>query len=141
MKTVLGFLLAMPIVALSWISDCSSPIFVDQFKVTEVTFEAAVEALRIKSKDLDELETDPSRKGVNIILKGLSAEQRHKKVSLELRHVPMTYILDHLCRLVGARMQIDSYAVVIMSQEAWDTQMHTRRFRVPPGFLSSGVKK
>lgn len=138
MKWFLGLLLVWPLVAFS---TSVSPIMVDEFKVKDVTFEEAIEALRIKAKQLDTTEPDPAKKGVNIILKGLSDAQKGKKVTLELRSVPMAYVLDNLCKMAGLKMQVESFAVVVMPQDAADTTLHTRTYRVPPDFLNSGSKK
>jgi hypothetical protein len=68
------------------ISDCAAPIIIDNYKVKDVTLDAAIEAVRVKT-------------GVNIILKGVPPEKRLKKVSLDLHDVPLTFIIESLCKL------------------------------------------
>ncbi len=141
MKSLFAFLIIAPSIAWGFITCCPSPIFIDEFKVRDATIEEAFEAVRVKTRLLDTIESDPAKRGVNIILQGLTAEQKSRKVSLELRNVPLTYLLENICQLSRLRMRIDSYAIVVMSEDDYNSAMQTRLYKVPPDFLNSGAKK
>ncbi len=109
------------------VSDCATPIIIDNYKVQDVTLEAAIEAVRVKT-------------GVNIILKGVPPEKRLKKVSLDLHDVPLTFIIESLCKLSDLRMKVEPLAFVIEPKDA-PSPMQTRIYRVPPNFPRTGISK
>lgn len=125
--------------ALGFITDCSKPIMIEEFKVKEVTFVEAVALLRAKTSDVDPSEPDPKRKGINIIFQGVTEEQKTKKVSLDLKVVPAAFVLESLAKMVGLQMRVDAHAVVLLPKEA-NQALQTRIYRVPPDFLSQKAK-
>ena len=124
---------------LAYITDCSKPIMIEEFKVKDVTFVEAVELLRAKTRDLDPTQPDPERKGVNIVFQGVTEEQKKKKVSLELQIVPAAFVLESLAKMVGLQMRVDAHAVVLLPKEA-NQALQTRIYRVPPDFLTQKAK-
>lgn len=99
------------------------------------TIEEAVEYLRIKSKDLDEGETDPTKKGVNIIIRTGDAPAA-AAISLDLKNVPMSEALRYICDLAQMKYKVEAFAVVVVPISESSTEMFTRTYRVPPDFLS-----
>ena len=99
------------------------------------TIEEAVEYLRIKSKDLDDSETDPTKRGVNIIIRTGDAPAA-AAISLDLKNVPMSEALRYICDLAQMKYKVEAYAVVVVPISESSTEMFTRTYRVPPDFLS-----
>lgn len=99
------------------------------------TIEEAVEYLRIKSKDLDDAEPDPTKKGVNIIIRTGDAPAA-AAISLDLKNVPMSEALRYICDLAQMKYKVESFAVVVVPISESSTEMFTRTYRVPPDFLS-----
>lgn len=99
------------------------------------TIEEAVEYLRIKSKDLDDSEPDPTKKGVNIIIRTGDAPAA-AAISLDLKNVPMSEALRYICDLAQMKYKVESFAVVVVPISESSTEMFTRTYRVPPDFLS-----
>lgn len=99
------------------------------------TIEEAVEYLRIKSKDLDDSESDPTKKGVNIIIRTGDAPAA-AAISLDLKNVPMSEALRYICDLAQMKYKVESFAVVVVPISESSTEMFTRTYRVPPDFLS-----
>lgn len=100
------------------------------------SIEEAVEFLRIKSRDYDVRETDPSRKGVNLIIKPGTAPSA-QTISLDLKDVPMSEALRYITELGGMKYKVEPYAVVVVPLSEVGNEMYTRTFKVPPDFLSS----
>lgn len=99
------------------------------------TIEEAIEYLRLKSKDLDTLETDPNRKGVNIIIRQGDAPAS-ASISLDLRNVPMSEALRYICDLAQMKFKVEAYAVMVVPISDNNTEMFNRTYRVPPDFLT-----
>ena len=76
------------------------------------TIDEAVEFLRMKSRDLDEAEKDPSKKGVNIILKAGDTPST-AQISLDLKDVPMEEALRYVTELAGMKFKVEPYAVMV----------------------------
>jgi general secretion pathway protein D len=100
------------------------------------SIEEAIEFLRIKSKDLDTIERDPTKKGVNIILKpGTTASTA--QISLDLHDVPMVEALRYITELAGMKYKVEPFAVVVVPITEIGNEQYTRTFKVPPDFLTS----
>lgn len=111
-------------------------IIFPQVQFQGASIEEAVEFLRIKSKDLDTFERDPSRRGVNLILKAGAAPST-AQITLDLHDVPMQEALRYITELAGMKFKIEPYAVVVVPITETTTEQYTRTFKVPPDFLSS----
>ncbi len=101
------------------------------------SIEEAVEFLRIKSRDYDTQETDPSKKGVNLIIKPGTAPST-QTISLDLKDVPMSEALRYITELGGMKYKVEPYAVVVVPLSETTSELYTRTFKVPPDFLSQG---
>jgi general secretion pathway protein D len=99
--------------------------------------EEAIEFLRVKSRDLDISETDPAKKGVNIILNPGSAPPSNS-ISLDLKDVPMVEALRYVTELAGMKYKVEPYAVLVVPASHTTTERYTRSWRVRPDFLSGG---
>lgn len=101
------------------------------------TIEEAIEYLRVKSRDLDEYEPDPSKKGVNIILRTGDAPIS-AQISLDLKDVPMVEALRYITELAGMKYKVESFAVLVVPLSDTNAEQNTRMYKVPPDFLSMG---
>jgi len=101
------------------------------------SIDEAIEFIRIKSRDYDTFETDPTKRGVNLILKaGTTASTA--QISLDVKDVPMVEALRYITELAGMKYKIEPYAVVVVPLSDVSTEQYTRTFKVPPSFLSLG---
>ena len=107
-----------------------------QVQFSGASIEEAIEFLRIKSKDLDTFTTDPTKRGVNLILKQGAAAST-ATITLDLRDVPMVEALKYITELAGMKYKIEPFAVVVVPISDVGTEQYTRTFKVPPDFLSS----
>lgn len=122
-----------------YLSQKMQKIVFPQVQFSGASIEEAVEFLRVKSRDLDVFETDPARKGVNIILKpGESAPTA--SISLDLKDVPMQEALRYVTELAGMKYKVEPFAVLIVPVTETTTEQFTRIYKVPPDFesMSSG---
>lgn len=112
-------------------------IIFPQVQFSGASIEEAVEFLRVKSRDLDVYETDPTRKGVNIILKA-GTDVSTATISLDLKDVPMKEALRYVTELAGMKYKIEPYAVLIVPVADTTTEQFTRIYKVPPDFETMG---
>lgn len=109
-------------------------IIIPRVQFQGASIEEALEFLRIKSRDFDTMERDPSRKGINLIAKHGSTPST-AQISLDLKDVPMTEVLRYVTELAGMKYKIEPYAVLVVPLSDAGAEMYTRTFKVPPGFL------
>ena len=107
----------------------------------EATLKEAIDFLRQKSIEHDPLETDPTRRGVNFIIKDSTGgpsddDPPSRPITLRLSNVPLVEAIKYVTELAGLRYKVETWAIVIVPQ--WDAggDMFTRTFRVPPTFLT-----
>lgn len=109
-------------------------IILPQVQLVDATMEEVAQFLALQSKNYDVLETNPSRKGVNIVLGG-DATLAAKRITLSLSDVPLSYVLDSAASMAGTQLRTEEYLVVI--GPSGEADLSTQRFRVPPGFFST----
>lgn len=102
-----------------------------QFQAASV--EEAVEMLRIKSHDYDTTETDPARRGVNVVVKP-GAAPSSAQITLDLKDVPLSEALKYVTELGGMKYKIEPHAVVIVPISDVSSEQYTRSFKVPQAF-------
>lgn len=112
-------------------------IIFPQVQFEGASIEEAVEFLRIKSRDYDTIEKDPTKRGVNLIIKPGTAPST-AQISLDLKDVPMAEALRYITELGGMKFKIEPFAVVVVPLSDVGTEQYTRTFKVPPDFLSLG---
>ncbi len=60
------------------------------------------------------------------------------RINLDLTDVPMTEALRYITELAGMKYQVEPFAVVIQPISDTTTEQYTRKYKVPPDFLSMG---
>lgn len=129
------------------------------------SLEEAIDFLRMRAAELDTLELDPDRKGVNIVIQrpragGLGGGELDVAAgdtpllggsdigglrldnALRIRNVPLATALRLVCDQVKLRYKVDDFAVTLVPQTDTGEDLFTRTFRVPPDFtanLSAGT--
>jgi len=118
----------------AYLAEKSQRIIFPEVRFQNATLEEAIEFLRAKTQVYDTMERDPSKKGVNIIIKpGL--EPSSARINLDLKDVPLSEALKYVTELAGMKYRVEPYAIVVQSLADSSTTMYTRSYRVPPDFL------
>lgn len=129
------------------------------------TLEEAIDFLRMRAAELDTLELDPDRKGINLVIQrprssGLGGGELDAAAgaegiaitdigtlrlenALRLRNVPLATALKYITEQTKLRYKVDDYAVTLVPQTETGEDLFTRTFRVRPDFqtnLSAGTE-
>jgi general secretion pathway protein D len=109
----------------------------------EVTIQEAFDFLRAQSVDLDNLELDPAKRGINFVLElgndAAANKIKATKITLQLKGLPLSEVVKHVCNITQTVSIAQEWAVAIRPVGADSTEMVTRSFRVQPDFLTSGA--
>lgn len=103
----------------------------------------AIDLLRVRCAELDLLETDPARRGVNFNLdlgsddSPISKTIRAIRFDLRLNQVPVSQVLAYINQQTKTIYTTDDFAVIIRPSGSDSKELTTRTFRVPPNFVSS----
>ena len=130
-------------------------IIIPQVDIQDVTVDQAVDILRQRARELDTLELDPSKRGVNFVVRtpnaaaeggiaddgdefGAVSKPGSKTISsLQLRNVPLEVVIKQICDVTGLRYKVEDFAVVLVPANDLDaSELYTRSFTVPPDFIS-----
>ena len=119
-------------------------IILPQVDLEQVSIQEALDYLRAKSVELDTLELDPVRKGVNIAftLRGGPDEEIERKIlaqrfNLRLRNVPLSQVLRYINDQTHTVYSTDDFSVLIRPAGTNTTELVSRTFRVPADFLAT----
>ena len=103
--------------------------------ISEVPIADALAYVSRKSAEVDLIETDANRRGVNIVWSpGAKATGEIRPVTLDLRNVTVRDALRSICEVTDTRFRVEASAVVVSTSAGG---LVTRQFRVPPGFLNT----
>lgn len=80
-------------------------IIIPSVDFRDTPIQDAFSFLQKQSVQLDDQETDPAKKGINLIIRGLP-EDRSPTVTLKLTNVPLSQALRYTAELAGMKMQI-----------------------------------
>ncbi len=138
-------------------------IIIPKIELRDTTVREAVEFLKQRSRDLDTTTDDPAqRRGVNIVLKlnptapapvepaapgegGVVAEipeaeqsgTADTRITMSLSNVPLVEALRYLTDLAKLKYKIEPFAVSIVPVTENTTDLVTKEYKVPPGFIPS----
>ena len=109
----------------------------------DVSIQEAFDFLRAQSADLDTVELDPARRGINFVLdlgNGPEAAQaKSAKITLQMRSVPLSNVVKHICDMTHTVPVAQEWAMSIRPAGSGNAEMATRSYRVQPDFLTSGA--
>lgn len=139
-------------------------IVIPKIDLRDTTVREAVEFLKQRSRELDSTTDDPKdKRGVNIVLKldnapaappvtdpaapvvegaelaPASGGNADTRITLSLTNVPLIEALRYLTELSQLKYKIDPYAVSIVPITENTTDLVTKEYRVPPGFIPNNL--
>ncbi len=127
-------------------------IIIPRIDFEDTTVEEAIDFLRLRAAELDTMELDPARKGVNFVIRRprgspaaghdaaaggvlASADPGALRIpELRLRNVPLEVALKYIGDITKLRYRVDDYAVTLVPMTETGEDIFTRSFKVPPGF-------
>ena len=123
---------------ISYINEKLRRVIIPNIAFDDVTVEEAVDFLRLRASELDTLESDPTRKGLNIVLRqpqdAPSALGALRIKSLRLSNIPIGQALKYICDATNLRYKVDDYAVTLVPRTETGNEMFARNFVVPADF-------
>ena len=146
----------------AYITEKLRRIVIPQINFDDTTVEEAIDFLRMRATELDTTELDPSKKGVNFVIRrprttpvgaaapdaGLDAAAAPtlalgggdlgtlRVKELRLRNVPLAVALKYICDQTKLRYKVDDFAVTLVPQTESGEDIFTRTFSVPPDFAA-----
>jgi hypothetical protein len=128
-------------------------IIIPNIDFEDTSVEEAIDFLRMRAAELDTMELDPAKKGMNFVIRrprvsgdeGLDADAggvlgaaqdpgRLRIKELRLRNVPIAEALKYITEATKLRYKIDEYAVTLVPATETDEDLFTRSFKVPANF-------
>jgi len=148
----------------AYITEKLRRIVIPRIDFENTTVEEAIDFLRLRAAELDTLELDPARKGVNFVVRrprasmaagadaGADAAAAGAAEALpaagadpgsllvqqlRLRNVPLAVALKYICDQTKLRYKVDDFAVTLVPQTETGEEIFTRTFSVPPDFQTA----
>jgi len=148
----------------AYISEKLRRILIPRIDFADTTVEEAIDFLRLRAAELDTLELDPAKKGVNFVVRrpratgvapaaeaGADAAAPGAEAlptaaidvgalrvkELRIRNVPLAVALKYICEQTKLRYKVDDFAVTLVPQTETGEDIFTRSFTVPPDFATS----
>jgi general secretion pathway protein D len=133
-----------------------SRIIIPTVDFREASIRDAVSSLQQKSRQFDTTESDPDRRGINIVVKLPSTATQPQpqpletegeaspplvftgdsRINLKLTNVPLYEALRYVATLAGLKVKVEPFAVSLVPLSEDSGDLEQREFKVPPGFIS-----
>ena len=118
-------------------------IIIPRIEFNSARLAEVVDFLGQKAQELDVSEVDPLKRGVNIVIDSVGAaggdDPAQRTLSVKLANVPLGIALKYAVDQVGMIYRTDNFAVKVISASAGEGgELVSRRYVVPPGFISGG---
>ncbi|MCX6868579.1 MAG: hypothetical protein NTV46_20710, partial [Verrucomicrobia bacterium] len=138
---------SLPSGGIAYITNKLKSIIIPKIDFEDTTVEEAIDFLRMRCAELDTLELDPAKKGMNLVIRrprntsgktDPDADPGALRIKeLRIRNVPLAVALKYICDQTKLRYKVDDYAVTLVPQTESGEDICTRIFRVPPDFVAS----
>ena len=113
-------------------------ITIPKIDFQDATIREAVDFIKQRAAALDTTEPDPSRKGINIVLKlPEDAPEASSRITLALTDIPLREAIDYVAKAANLKLKIEPYAVAIVPQSEITDVLITKEYKVPPGFITA----
>ncbi len=128
--------------SLGYITAKLNGIMIPSLRMDGFSLQSALDYLRQRSIKLDNIEGNPARKGVNILIDERKINQSspgvldQQSITLNLQNVPLAEALRYVTQLTGVKYRTEPYAVIIVPLNDSSQALFTRRYQVPPIFQS-----
>ncbi len=110
-----------------------------RIEFSTVPLQEALEFLSMKTRELDQLETNPALRGISFLIDGKGdAAFGTQPITLSLSNTPLEAVLKYTAEIAGARYEVDEFAIrFVPASSPQDEILETRNFIVPPNFLTN----
>ncbi len=113
-------------------------IIIPRIDFRDATIREALDFIKQRTVALDTAEQDPSRRGINVVLKlPADAPEANSRITLSLNDIPLRAAIDYVAKAANLKLKIEPYAVAVVSQSEPTDILITKEYKVPPGFITS----
>ncbi len=113
-------------------------IIIPRVDFRDATIREALDFLKQRAIALDTTEQDPSRRGINIVLKvPADSPEGESRITLSLNDIPLRAAIDYVAKAANLKLKIEPYAVAVVPQSEPTDILITKEYKVPPGFITS----
>ncbi len=113
-------------------------IIVPRIEFRDATIREALDFLRQRAAALDTSEEDPTRKGVNLVLKvPEDSPEANARITLALTDVPLRAAIQYVANAASLKLKVEPYAVVIVLASEPTDVLITKEYKVPPSFITA----
>lgn len=122
------------------ISQKLDEIIIPKIDFRDASVREAIDFIRARAAALDTSEPDPTRRGVNIVLKldaAAQAAESMSRITLTLNDLPLRAVLDYVASAAGLKVKVEAHAVAIVPLSEPTEVLITKEYKVPPSFLNN----
>jgi general secretion pathway protein D len=113
-------------------------IIIPRVDFRDATIREALDFLKQRSVALDTTDQDPTRRGINIVLKvPADSPEADARITLSLNDIPLRAAIDYVAKAANLKLKVEPYAVAVVPQSEPTDVLITKEYKVPPGFITS----
>jgi general secretion pathway protein D len=113
-------------------------IVIPRIDFRDATIREALDFIKQRAVALDTTEQDPSRRGINIVLKAAAdSPEANARITLSLNDIPLRAAIDYVAKAANLKLKIEPYAVAVVPLSEPTDILITKEYKVPPGFITS----
>lgn len=109
-------------------------IIIPSIEFNEASLRVALDNLRRRTAELDTVEADPAKKGINILVKKSPTETDYP-ITFDATNLPLRVVLEYIANSAGMKLKIDPHAVLFVPMTENTDLLLTKEYKVPPSFM------
>ena len=110
-------------------------IVIPRIDFRDATIREALDFIKQRAVALDTTDQDPSRRGINIVLKAPpDSPEANARITLSLNDIPLRAAIDYVAKAANLKLKIEPYAVAVVPQSEPTDILITKEYKVPARF-------
>ena len=109
-------------------------IIIPSIEFNDASLRVALDNLCRRAAELDTIEPDPAKKGINILVKKSPGETDYP-ITFDATNLPLRAVLDYIASSAGMKVKVDPHAVVFVPMSEITDILLTKEYKVPPSFM------
>lgn len=109
-------------------------IIIPSIEFNDASLRVALDNLRRRAAELDTVEPDPAKKGINILVKKSPGDTDYP-ITFDATNLPLRAVLEYIASSAGMKIKIDPHAVVFVPMSENTDILLTKEYKVPPSFM------
>ena len=113
-------------------------IKITRMELNDTPISEALDYIEKKARELDDSESDPANKGINIVRKfAQNYDAALYPITLALDDVPLRTVIEYVTSAANLKFKVEDFALVVVDKSEITDFLTTKKYKVPASFIQN----